>query len=110
MPHHRSSPGIPQLRTAYRLLRRVSTFTALGYFVLFLVLSGYAPGFLGRHISGGLTAGLLLGLCQLPVTLAAIAVYEWTAQRTVDPLAAAIRHQAAQRPPNSRRYTDGAAR
>ncbi|MFF1478339.1 DUF485 domain-containing protein [Streptomyces sp. NPDC058301] len=110
MPHHRSSPGIPQLRTAYRLLRRVSTLTALGYFVLFLVLSGYAPGFLGRHISGGLTAGLLLGLCQLPVTLVAIGVYEWTAQRTVDPLAAAIRHQATQRPPHSRRYTDGAGR
>ncbi|MFK8911498.1 DUF485 domain-containing protein, partial [Streptomyces sp. YS-3] len=100
-------PGLPQLRTAYRLLRRVSTLTALGYFVLFLLLSGYAPGLLSRHVSGGLTAGLLLGICQLPVTLAATAVYEWTAQRTVDPLAAALRHRAAQRPAHARRYTDG---
>lgn len=114
MSHHRSSPDIRQLRTAYRLLRRVSTFTALGYFVLFLALSAYAPGLLGHHVSGSLTAGLLLGLCQLPVMITAIAVYEWTAQRTVDPLAAAIRHQAAQAAaqavPNARRYTDGAAR
>ncbi|MFD9794469.1 DUF485 domain-containing protein [Streptomyces sp. NPDC059070] len=110
MPHHRSSPGIPQLRTAYRLLRRTATFTALGYFVLFLVLSAYAPGALDRPVSGGLTAGLLLGLCQLPVTLGAIAVYEWTARRTVDPLAAALRLQASRQPPHTRRHTDGAAR
>lgn len=85
-----------RLRTAYRVLRRVAALTALGYFTLFLLLSGYAPGLMTDPVGdGGLTTGLLLGLCQLPVTLLAIAVYEWTARRTVDPLSAGLRDRGA---------------
>ncbi|MFD7865413.1 DUF485 domain-containing protein [Streptomyces sp. NPDC057682] len=86
-----------RLRAAYRLLRRTATFTALGYFTLFLVLSGFAPSFMGRPVGGGLTVGLALGLCQLPVTLLAIALYERIARRTVDPRAAGLRRTAARR-------------
>ncbi|WP_406462848.1 DUF485 domain-containing protein [Streptomyces sp. NBC_00111] len=92
-PGHHSD--LRRLRTAYRRLRCVSTLTALGYFTLFLLLSGYAPALMTRPVGdGGLTTGLLLGLCQLPVTLAAVAVYEWTAHRTVDPLSAGLRDRA----------------
>ncbi|MFB4423865.1 DUF485 domain-containing protein [Streptomyces sp. QL37] len=92
-PGHHSD--LRRLRTAYRLLRRVSALTALGYFTLFLLLSGYAPTLMTRPVGdGGLTTGLLLGLGQLPVALAAIAVYEWTARRTVDPLSAGLRDRA----------------
>ncbi|MFG2538395.1 DUF485 domain-containing protein [Streptomyces sp. NPDC048511] len=87
-----------RLRTAYRLLRRVSALTALGYFTLFLLLSGYAPGLMTRPVGdGGLTTGLLVAVCQLPVALVSIAVYEWTARRTVDPLSAGLRDRAARR-------------
>ncbi|MFM9371634.1 DUF485 domain-containing protein [Streptomyces sp. Da 82-17] len=82
------------LRSAYKWLRRVATVTALGYFTLFLVLSAYAPGLMTLRVDGGLSAGLLLGACQLPVTLAALAVYEWRARRAVDPLAERLRRQA----------------
>ncbi|NWF29929.1 DUF485 domain-containing protein [Streptomyces sp. PKU-EA00015] len=82
------------LGSAYRRLRRVATLTALGYFVLFLLLSGYAPETMTGRITGGLTTGLVLGLLQLPVALAAIAVYERIARRRVDPLAHAIRERA----------------
>ncbi|MBZ9643963.1 DUF485 domain-containing protein, partial [Streptomyces sp. PSKA30] len=82
------------LRSAYRWQRRVATLTALGYFVLFLVLSAYAPGFMTSEEIGGLPVGLLLGLAQLPVTCLAIWLYEHTARRRVDPLAERIRHQA----------------
>ncbi|MFB8118843.1 DUF485 domain-containing protein [Streptomyces sp. NPDC056465] len=92
-PGHHSD--LRRLRTAYRLLRRVSTLTALGYFTLFLLLSGYAPALMTRPVGdSGLTTGLLLGLCQLPVTLAAVAVYERTARRAVDPLSAGLRERA----------------
>ncbi|MFC5805476.1 DUF485 domain-containing protein [Streptomyces formicae] len=84
------------LRSGYRRLRRVATFTSLGYFVAFLLLSGFAPDLMSSDISGGLTTGLLLGLLTLPVTLAAIALYERIARDRVDPLAAAIRHDAEQ--------------
>ncbi|MGW2305162.1 DUF485 domain-containing protein [Streptomyces sp. NPDC001809] len=83
-----------RLGSAYRRLRRVATFTALGYFVVFLLLSGYAPSLMTGTLTGGLTTGLVLGLLQLPVALAAIAVHERIARRRVDPLAATIRERA----------------
>ncbi|RSS58471.1 DUF485 domain-containing protein [Streptomyces sp. WAC01280] len=85
-----------RLGSAYRRLRRVATFTALGYFVIFLFLSGYAPSMMTSNITGGLTIGLVLGLLQLPVALAAIALYERIARNNVDPLAEAIRERAEQ--------------
>ncbi|MER5892520.1 DUF485 domain-containing protein [Streptomyces sp. NPDC001876] len=87
---------LDRLGSAYRRLRRVATFTALGYFVIFLFLSGYAPSLMTSHITGDLTTGLVLGLLQLPVALAAIALYERSARNHVDPLAAAIRERAEQ--------------
>ncbi|WP_344646362.1 DUF485 domain-containing protein, partial [Streptomyces durmitorensis] len=82
------------LRSAYRWQRRVATLTALGYFTLFLILSAVAPSLMTDTVSGGLTTGLLLGLCQVPVTLIAIALYEFTARRRVDPLAERLRKLA----------------
>ncbi|MFG2574410.1 DUF485 domain-containing protein [Streptomyces sp. NPDC048481] len=79
------------LRGAYRRQRRVATLTALGYFVVFLVLSAFAPSLMTASPAPGLPAGLLLALLQLPVTGLAIVVYERTARRRVDPLAERIR-------------------
>ncbi|MCL7428604.1 DUF485 domain-containing protein [Streptomyces sp. NPDC057806] len=83
------------LRSAYRWQRRTATLTALGYFVLFLILSATAPSFMTSTVTEGLPTGLLLALIQLPVTWLAIALYEHTARRYVDPLADRIRKQAA---------------
>ncbi|MFF5533980.1 DUF485 domain-containing protein [Streptomyces cinerochromogenes] len=82
------------LRSAYRWQRRTATLTALGYFTLFLILSAYAPGVMTSTVTDGVPAGLLLALLQLPVTWLAIALYEHTARRHVDPLADRIRRQA----------------
>ncbi|MFF0040707.1 DUF485 domain-containing protein [Streptomyces mirabilis] len=81
------------LRGAYRRQRRVATLTALGYFTLFLLLSAFAPGLMASEVSGGLPTGLLLGLLQVPVTCLAIGLYEYTARRSVDPIADRIRRQ-----------------
>ncbi|MFD3481464.1 DUF485 domain-containing protein [Streptomyces sp. NPDC058695] len=82
------------LRSAYRWQRRVATLTALGYFTLFLVLSAFAPSLMTGTLPGGFSTGLLLGLCQLPVTALALWLYEYTARRRVDPLAHRLRRQA----------------
>ncbi|MER5347979.1 DUF485 domain-containing protein [Streptomyces mirabilis] len=82
------------LRRAYRTQRRVATFTALGYFTLFLVLSAFAPSLMTGTVSGGLSTGLLLGLLQVPVTCLAVGLYEHAARRRVDPIADRIRKQA----------------
>ncbi|MFJ7334935.1 DUF485 domain-containing protein [Streptomyces sp. NPDC101110] len=82
------------LRSAYRWQRRVATLTALGYFVLFLILSAFAPSFMTSSVTDGLPTGLLLALVQVPVTWLAIALYEQTARRRVDPIADRIRRLA----------------
>ncbi|MFD9022997.1 DUF485 domain-containing protein [Streptomyces parvulus] len=89
--HHRD---LRVLRSAYRWQRRTATLTALGYFTLFLLLSACAPGFMTGTVTDGLPTGLLLALVQLPVTWLAIALYERTARRRVDPLADRIRKEA----------------
>ena len=82
------------LRGAYRRQRRVATSAALGYFCLFLGLSAFAPALMTSTATGGVPTGLLLALVQLPVTWLAIALYERTARRRVDPLADRFRRQA----------------
>ncbi|MDT0609972.1 DUF485 domain-containing protein [Streptomyces lancefieldiae] len=82
------------LRTACRRQRRTATFAALGYFLLFLGLSAFSPSTLTGTVTDGLPLGLLLALLQLPVTWLAIALYEHTARRGVDPLADRIRKES----------------
>ena len=91
---HRPDPGLAALRSAYRLLRRVATLTALGSFVVYVVLSCYAPGLMGSEIAGELSLGMALGVLQLVVTFAAVFWYGRSAQRSVDPLARAVRERA----------------
>ncbi|CAL9485143.1 hypothetical protein SUDANB15_03102 [Streptomyces sp. enrichment culture] len=88
--HH---SDLRRLRSAYRWQRRTATLTALGYFVLFLILSASAPSFMTGTVTDGVPIGLLLALLQVPVTWLAIAMYEGTARRRVDPLADLIRRQ-----------------
>ncbi|AZQ39903.1 DUF485 domain-containing protein [Streptomyces cyaneochromogenes] len=91
---HRHDTGLAALRSAYRLLRRVSTLTALGSFVVYVVLSCYAPGLMGSRITGELSLGMALGVLQLVVTFAAVFWYGRSAQRSVDPLARAVRERS----------------
>lgn len=91
---HRRTVDLAALRSAYRLLRRISTLTALGSFVVYVVLSCYASGLMGTKIAGELSLGMALGVLQLVVTFAAVRWYGRSAQHRVDPLARAVREQA----------------
>ncbi|MDQ0753224.1 uncharacterized membrane protein (DUF485 family) [Streptomyces africanus] len=92
---HRDDADLAALRSAYRLLRRTSTLTALGSFVVYVVLSCYAPALMGSKVTGELSLGMALGVLQLVVTFAAVFWYGRSAQRSVDPLARAVRQRAA---------------
>ncbi|MEU0005726.1 DUF485 domain-containing protein [Streptomyces sp. NPDC006314] len=82
------------LRSAYRVLRRVSTLTALGSFVVYVVLSCCARDLMGAKVAGEMSLGMALGILQLVVTFAAVCWYGRSAQRSVDPLARVVREQA----------------
>ncbi|GGX79601.1 DUF485 domain-containing protein [Streptomyces anandii] len=82
------------LRSAYRVLRRVSTLTVLGSFVAYVALSCCAPGLMGARVAGELSLGMVLGVVQLVVTFAAVFWYGRSARRSVDPLARVVRDRA----------------
>ncbi|GGW42405.1 hypothetical protein GCM10010503_18520 [Streptomyces lucensis JCM 4490] len=90
----RPGADVAALRSAYRLLRRISTLAALGSFVLYIALSCCAPGLMGARIAGELSLGMVLGVLQLLVTFAAVFWYGRSARRSVDPLALAVRERA----------------
>ncbi|MEU1405019.1 DUF485 domain-containing protein [Streptomyces sp. NPDC005728] len=96
-PHaHEAHPhgaDLAALRSAYQVLRRVSTLTALGSFVVYVVLSCWAPDLMGSRIAGELSLGMSLGILQLVVTFAAVLWYGRSAQHSVDPLAQAVRER-----------------
>jgi uncharacterized membrane protein (DUF485 family) len=94
---HRHGADLAALRSAYRVLRRASTLTALGSFVVYVVLSCYAPDLMGSKVTGELSLGMALGVLQLVVTFAAVFWYGRSAQRSVDPLARTVRERAAGR-------------
>lgn len=94
----RRGGDLAALRSAYRVLRRVSTLTALGSFVVYVVLSCCAPDLMGARITGELSLGMALGVLQLVVTFAAVLWYGRSAQRSVDPLARTVREQTVRRP------------
>ncbi|POX46407.1 DUF485 domain-containing protein [Streptomyces sp. Ru71] len=100
-PHGPETPrrddGLAALRSAYRVLRRVSTLAALGSFVLYVVLSCGAPDLMGSRIAGELSLGMALGVLQLVVTFWAVFWYGRSARRSVDPLADAVRERTAGR-------------
>ncbi|WP_367325154.1 DUF485 domain-containing protein [Streptomyces sp. HUAS ZL42] len=94
---HRPGADLADLRSAYRVLRRISTLTALGSFVVYVVLSCSAPGLMGSKIVGELSLGMAVGVLQLVVTFAAVFWYGRSARRSVDPLARAVRERSAAR-------------
>ncbi|MFF8866318.1 DUF485 domain-containing protein [Streptomyces sp. NPDC015139] len=93
----RHGGDLDALRSAYRVLRRVSTLTALGSFVVYVLLSCWAPDLMGAEITGDLSLGMALGVLQLVVTFAAVLWYGRSAERSVDPLARAVRERAVPR-------------
>ncbi|GGO50770.1 hypothetical protein GCM10012287_31290 [Streptomyces daqingensis] len=102
-PSHGPPPGYPpsvparentalhQLRSAYRLLRRGMAAALLAYYSAFLVMAAYLPDVMGAKVAGNLNLGVCLGLSLVPITLAAILVYEFLARSTVDPVAHRVR-------------------
>ncbi|MFF9090573.1 DUF485 domain-containing protein [Streptomyces sp. NPDC014991] len=90
---HPHGADLAALRSAYRVLRRVSTLTALGSFVVYVVLSCCARDLMASRIAGELSLGMGLGILQLVVTFAAVLWYGRSAQHSVDFLAQAVRER-----------------
>lgn len=82
-----STPEFQELRRKFRGFVFPMTAFFLSWYFLYVLLSIFAPGFMGTRAFGNITIGLLLGLGQFVTTFAITIIYARWANREFDPLA-----------------------
>ncbi|MFH8382113.1 DUF485 domain-containing protein [Kitasatospora sp. NPDC018058] len=79
------------LRSSFRSFAFPVTIGFVLWYLLYVLLSCYAPGLMGAKVLGHVNVALVLGLLQFGTTFAIAAWYARYADRRIDPPAAAIR-------------------
>jgi uncharacterized membrane protein (DUF485 family) len=85
------SAEFTELRRRLRVFVFPMTVAFLVWYLLFVLLSDYAHGFMDTKVFGNVNVGLLFGLLQFVSTFAITSVYVRYANRKLDPLAEKIR-------------------
>jgi uncharacterized membrane protein (DUF485 family) len=65
----------------------------LVWYLLYVILAGFAPGFFAIKLVGNINVGLVFGLGQVVSTFAITMAYRSWADKKYDPRAEAIRHE-----------------
>jgi uncharacterized membrane protein (DUF485 family) len=105
--HIDPSAGRPATTTIYEQVQRTAEFQDLRrrfrrfvfpmsavfllWYLLYVLLASYAPGFMATKLAGNITVGLVIGLLQFVSTFAITAVYVRYANRHLDPSAERLR-------------------
>lgn len=87
------SPEFAELRRAFRRFAFPMTAVFLGWYLLYVLASGYARGFLGQQLWGNINVAYVFGLLQFASTFLIAWLYERHMDNNVDPLAADIRQR-----------------
>ena len=86
----------PEFVDLRRRLRRFVFPMSVGFFVWYLIyvlLASYAPGFMAIKVFGNINVGLIIGLLQFLSTFVITTVYVRYANTNLDPAAERIREQ-----------------
>lgn len=86
-----ASPEFQELRRRLRSFVFPMTGFFLVWYLVYVLLSTYAVGFMSITVFGNINLGLLLGLGQFVTTFAITGIYVKFANRELDPRAAALR-------------------
>ncbi len=79
-----------ELRRKFRGFVFPVTAFFLTWYFLYVLLSIFAPGFMGKEVFGNINIGLIMGLGQFVTTFAITIIYVRWAEREFDPTADAI--------------------
>ena len=82
-----STSEFQELRRKFRGFVFPTTAFFLAWYFLYVLLSMFAPGFMGTRVFGTITVGLLFGLGQFVTTFAITFLYARWANREFDPVA-----------------------
>jgi uncharacterized membrane protein (DUF485 family) len=96
------SPEFEELIAARRRFVLPATIFFLAWYIGFILLAGYAPGFMGRSVYEGLTVGYCLALTQFVMVFTLGLMYLRRSERTYDPLADAVVARAGASGPAAR--------
>lgn len=84
------SEEFAELRTRFRRFVFPMTALFLAWYFLYVLLSTYAPDFMGHKVFGNVNVGLILGLGQFVSTFVITMLYARWADREFDPRAAEL--------------------
>ena len=87
------SPEFTELRRRFRRFAVPMTVAFLVWYLLYVLLSVYAPGFMSTQVFGNVNLGLLLGLGQFVTTFGITTLYVRHAGRNTDPIADEMRNR-----------------
>ena len=88
-----SSPEFQRLRSRLRSFVFPVTGLFLAWYLLYVLLASYAPGFMSVKVLGNINIGLIFGLLQIVSTFAITTWYVRWADRTIDPLSQQLRDE-----------------
>ncbi|MFJ4919030.1 DUF485 domain-containing protein [Streptomyces sp. NPDC088725] len=80
-----------ELRRAHRSFAFPLTIGFVAWYLLYVLLSNYAGGFMGTKVVGNINIALAFGLAQFLSTFLIAWLYSRRATRTLDPKAAVIK-------------------
>lgn len=82
-----ATPEFAQLRKLYRGFVFPATVAFLAWYLLYVVLSNWATGFMNHQLIGHVNVALVFGLLQFVTTFALAWVYSRFSTERLDPLA-----------------------
>jgi uncharacterized membrane protein (DUF485 family) len=82
-----ATPEFAELRSRYTTFVLPATIAFIVWYFLYVVLSNWAPGFMGTQLVGNVNVALVFGLLQFVTTFGIAWLYARYMNRAVDPLA-----------------------
>ncbi len=86
-----ASPEFVELRRRFRRFAFPMTVAFLVWYLLYVLLSTYAPDLMSTEVFGNVNLGILLGLAQFVTTFVITHLYVAHANRQTDPIADEMR-------------------
>jgi uncharacterized membrane protein (DUF485 family) len=88
-----ASPEFQELKRRFRAFAFPMTVAFLAWYLLYVLLSTYAPDFMGKPLFGNVSVGLIFGLLQFVSTFAITHLYVAHANKRTDPIADEMRER-----------------
>ncbi|KAB2339807.1 DUF485 domain-containing protein [Actinomadura rudentiformis] len=89
-----ATPEFQELKRRFRAFAFPMTAAFLSWYLLYVVLSGWARDFMGTKVVGSINIALVFGLLQFVTTFLIAWLYSRRAEAKLDPLAAELRAKA----------------